>query len=140
MFRKEIKKEKWFKKLDKIYLKGKLDTPYDNLFYYYTFIIKRPYIKEKSCTSHYHLFALSKLCGYLGEIIRDLHAILPQDLYENFSNALEDFNNLTEGVDYDNLEWSEEQKLVEKFKQYDEYANNNYKVMEDMLKSCLDKQ
>lgn len=132
-------KDRWYKVLSKKYLKGKLDSPYDNLFDYYNLLINRPYKKPSSIASHFYLFFLAKERDELSQLDSDLYAILPENLYENFSDAMEEFNHLTEGIDIDDLEYEEEKELVQAFKIYDDYANQNYKVMEDILRDCLNK-
>ncbi len=137
MFNKKPKVEKWFKILNKKYFKNKLDYPYSNLFYYFTYAVYRPYFKSKRCKSHYYLFFLAKEGDYLGEIIRDLRAILPRNLYDNFSDALEHYNNVTEGLDCDDLDYNVEKELVASFKKYDDYVNEYSNSIENILKNLV---
>jgi len=126
--------DKWYKKLKKKYYKEKIGRPYSNLFWYYDFVIDRPYIKKTSVKSHYYFFYIAKEWP-MEELTNDLQLILPLDLYNNFYSALEDLYKLTEGLDCDDLEYTFEKQLVEKFKKYDDFANENYKPIEDILKN-----
>ncbi len=137
MFGFNFGKDKWFKILNKQYFKGNLESPYENLFYYYQFIINRPYIKESNIKSHFYLFLLSIERDDLNELDYDLHSVLPQNLYDNFYEAMKEYHALTKNLDCDNLEYDEETKLVACFKKYDDYVNENFKDMEDILKDCL---
>lgn len=134
MFGKQLKDDKWFKTMNKRFVKGKLVGPYSNLFFYFTFFAKEPY-KSKGCRGHYYLLYLAKSGGYLAEMISDMRATLPQDLYENFSNAVEEFNYATAGLDCDDLEWEEEKKLVASFKEFDNYTSEHSNQIERILKS-----
>ena len=62
--------------------------------------------------------------------------MLPPNLYDNFKDAVAEYKKRMEGVDYNNLDFDDELKLIDAFKMYDDYANANYKDMEDILKNC----
>lgn len=139
MFGFSNKDDKWYKKLKKRYLKEKLNAPYENMFWYYDFVVARPYTKQGGCKSHFYFFIIAKEWS-LTELTNDLNRILPIDLFENFCEALEEFNKLTAGLDIDELEWETEKELEKALKKFDDFANENYKPMENILKGLCDKE
>ncbi len=132
----KFNKYKWYKVLDKKYMKNKIKQPYDSLFEYYSLVADVPYIKKSACKGHFYAIYLSESIGELEKYKADLQAVLPEYLYDNFCDAEQLYKQLMEGVDYNTLELDEEIKLIKAFKVYDDYANTNYKAMEDILKKC----
>ena len=98
--KKKAKPEDWFATADKLFKKHKLPSPYDTLFDYYlsvTWVTKR--VKH----GHYDFFAAAKYDGKLDDVTRDLYSTLPQNLLQNYAEALEKFNALGDNPDYDDM-------------------------------------
>ena len=68
MFKFKNKEDKWYKLLEKKYLKVEIEDPYDSLFDYYETIVYAPYIKETKCKGHFYEIYLADTDGSLDEL------------------------------------------------------------------------
>ena len=96
MFKRKI--DKWYETARKLYRKDKLEEPYNSLFdYYRNMTMDTPY-RDCAYLNHFSYFFHYKEEGQLQNLSTNLNRILPEELRDNFNNALEKFSRI---VDYD---------------------------------------
>lgn len=107
MFNRRENPDRWFAVAIKLDKKGKLAEPYRSLFNYYCqMTIDAPIKKyrEKAYLNHFVYFAIWQEMGQLAELAQNLNSILPLNLRNNFNEALNKFNKITDHnaeVNYD---------------------------------------
>lgn len=127
IFKKKITEKNWLRQTYLRNIKNKLTSPYANLFYYYLGITYNT--KYGYNNGHFDLLHWAKNDNFLNDLTKDLRSVLPQHLYENYSTALEKFSALKEEPEYEEIEKT--------FAEYDAYAYNNAKEIENILKNYM---
>ena len=128
MFGKKSKEDKWIKTAHSLYRKKKLPAPYKNLYYYYQ---NMSWKVSNHLNGHYDVFLWAKEDGFLDDLTKDLQWVLPQNLFENYSTALNNFLALGEDPEYEEIE-----------KAYDEcdtYVYEHLEEMENILRNYIER-
>lgn len=99
MFNHQANDKQWFKVAIKLRKKGKLAEPYHSLLdYYLNLTVDAPIRRysDQGCGSHFLYFCAWQAKGQLAELSRNLSSILPQKLRDNFWQALNKFQQITD--------------------------------------------
>lgn len=127
MFNRRSKEDQWFTVAIKLNKKGKLDEPYRSLFDYYMMMtIDAPLKKyrEKAYLNHFVYFSIRQEQGQLAELSRNLNFILPSALRDNFNQALNKFNKITDPDADENYDL---------FATEDDFVDDNAAAIKDIL-------